>query len=160
MTVRGRRNDDLPPILAGRFTPAVSARVREFFFSVESMFESWLARRNSPHTQRAYREDVMAFVRFVGIARPEEAPDLLKTTVKEVQAFRAVLYEKTAAPKTINRRISSLSSFFKYMAAAAANFDSKKRFRHMLTFRDECLTRIWSLPSPSAASRTILARTT
>ena len=28
--------------------------------------------------------------------------------------------EKNAAPKTINRRISSVSSFFKYLAAAAA----------------------------------------
>ena len=35
-------------------------------------------------------------------------------------AFREHLVEKNAAPKTINRRISSLSSFYKYLAAAAA----------------------------------------
>ncbi len=120
VTVASRRNDELPPILAGRFTPAVSERVRQFFFSVESMFEAWLARRNSPHTQRAYREDVMAFVRFLEIDWPASAPDLLRATVKDVHAFRALLYEKQSAPKTINRRISSLSSFYKYMAAAAA----------------------------------------
>jgi len=37
-----------------------------------------------------------------------------------VLAFREQLVEKNAAPKTINRRISSLSSFYKYLAAAAA----------------------------------------
>ena len=34
--------------------------------------------------------------------------------------FRDHLQEKNAAPKTLNRRISSLSSFYKYLAAAAA----------------------------------------
>jgi site-specific recombinase XerD len=37
-----------------------------------------------------------------------------------VQAFRDRLKAAGAAPKTINRRISSLSSFYKYLAASAA----------------------------------------
>lgn len=41
-------------------------------------------------------------------------------SVKDVLAFREQLTEKNAAPKTINRRIASLSSFYKYLAAAAA----------------------------------------
>src|SRR5688572_6686607 len=53
----------LPPILTGTQTPAVRQRVEEFFSSLASIFESWVSRRQSKHTQRAYREDVMAFVK-------------------------------------------------------------------------------------------------
>lgn len=112
--------DILPPILAGRDTPAVRERVQHFFSSVASIFEAWVARRQSPHTQRAYREDVMAFVKFAGIEWPDQATALLSVSIKDVLAFREQLIEHDAAPKTINRRISSLSSFYKYLAAAAA----------------------------------------
>lgn len=110
----------LPPILAGNFNPTVKKRVEQFYFSVASIFESWVARRRSPHTQRAYRADVMSFVRFLEIEWPGESTSLLSAGVKDVQAFRDLLLEKNAAPKTINRRISSVSSFYKYLAAAAA----------------------------------------
>ena len=41
-------------------------------------------------------------------------------TVTDVLAFRDELVGRDAAPKTLNRRISSLSSFYKYLSAAAA----------------------------------------
>ena len=110
----------LPPILAGATTPAIRHRVEQFFFSVASIFEAWVTRRQSPHTQRAYREDVMAFVKFMGIAWPDQATALLSVSIKDVLAFRDFLLSQNAAPKTLNRRISSLSSFYKYLAAAAA----------------------------------------
>lgn len=84
------------------------------------MFHSWVARRQSPHTQRAYRNDVLAFVAFLQIRWPEEAASLLTASIADVQAFRDQLRARNAAPKTINRRISSLSSFYKYLAAAGA----------------------------------------
>jgi integrase/recombinase XerD len=108
-----------PPILAGADTPAVRNRVDEFFSSVASMFETWVWRSPSPHTRRAYREDVMAFVKFQAIAWPEQAARLLTVPVSDVVAFRDQLGARKA-PKTINRRISSLSSFYKYLASAAA----------------------------------------
>ena len=114
------RQGELPPILAGATTPAIRHRVEQFFFSVASIFESWVSRRQSPHTQRAYREDVMAFVKFMGITWPEQATSLLSVSIKDVLAFRDFLLSQNAAPKTLNRRISSLSSFYKYLAAAAA----------------------------------------
>lgn len=58
----------LPPILTGQFTPAVKHRVDRFYSSMAEIFEAWVTRRQSPHTQRAYREDVTTFVRFLGIA--------------------------------------------------------------------------------------------
>jgi len=50
---------ELPPILAGRHTAAVEAQVRSFYLSVGDIFERWVTRRSSKHTQRAYRQDVM-----------------------------------------------------------------------------------------------------
>src|ERR1022692_2956392 len=110
----------LPPILAGNLTPDIRRRAAEFFSSVASLFEAWVTRRKSAHTQRAYREDITSFVRFMGIAWSEEATALFSVSVKDVLAFREELLANNAAPKTINRRISSLSSFYKYLAAAAA----------------------------------------
>lgn len=115
-----RGSSTLPPILSGRDTPAVRQRVHEFFSSIASIFEAWVQRRNSPHTQRAYREDVMAFIKFIGLLWPDDSLQLLQVSVKDVQAFRDHLHEKNAASKTVNRRVSSLSSFYKYLAAAAA----------------------------------------
>ena len=117
---RKENQPGLPPILAGATTPAIRKRVEQFFFSVASIFESWVARRHSPHTQRAYREDVMSFAKFMEIAWPEQATALLSVSIKDVQAFRDQLIAQNAAPKTLNRRISSLSSFYKYLAGAAA----------------------------------------
>jgi integrase/recombinase XerC len=110
----------LPPILSGSSTPAVRKRVEQFYFSIASIFESWVQRRKSPHTQRAYREDVMSFVKFLGLAWPGQATSLLSVSIKDVQRFRDDLIGRNAAPKTLNRRISSVSSFYKYLGAAAA----------------------------------------
>ena len=120
-TQLARKNESgLPPILTGQATPAMRQRVFEFFSSVASIFESWVTRRQSAHTQRAYREDVMSFVKFMDIEWPDQATALFSVSVKDVLAFREQLVAKNAAPKTINRRISSISSFYKYLAAASA----------------------------------------
>src|SRR5438132_12289336 len=117
---QSRPENNLPPILAGAATPAIAKRVERFYSSVAEIFESWVNRRQSAHTRRAYREDVMAFVRFLRIRWPDQALKLFAVTIKDVQAFRDELVARDLAPKTLNRRISSLSSFYKYLAAAAA----------------------------------------
>jgi len=116
----------LPPVLLGSVTPENRQRVENFFFSVASIFEAWVNRRKSEHTRRAYRGDVMAFVQFMGSREPgswrwpEDSVELLSASILDVQAFKDKMVEDSAAPKTINRRISSLSSFYKFLAAAAA----------------------------------------
>ena len=62
---------ELPPILTGNTPGRVEERVEQFFLSVAQIFEAWVARRSSKHTQRAYRQDVMAFIAFRKIAWPE-----------------------------------------------------------------------------------------
>lgn len=112
---------DILPILHGQMTPETQERVRQFVFAVAAIYESWLGRRASPHTRRAYDQDVMHFVRgFLKLDWPDRAAELLKVSVQTVQQYRDRLKSENAAPKTINRRISSLSSFYKYLGAAAA----------------------------------------
>lgn len=110
----------LPPVLLGSVTPENRQRVEDFFFSVASIFEAWVNRRKSEHTRRAYRGDVMAFVQFMGWKWPKDSIELLSASILDVQAFKNRMVEEAAAPKTINRRISSLSSFYKFLAGAAA----------------------------------------
>jgi site-specific recombinase XerC len=110
----------LPPVISGTHTPEVERRVESFFCSVASIFEAWINRRKSNHTRRAYRGDVMAFVEFCGWAWPDDAPQLLRTSILGVQGFKDAMAKHGWAPKTINRRISSLSSFYKFLSGAAA----------------------------------------
>jgi site-specific recombinase XerD len=107
-------------VLSGANTPEVERRVENFFHSVAAIFEAWVNRRKSDHTRRAYRGDVMAFVEFCGLAWPHDSAKLLRVSILDVQAFREDMLERRAAPKTINRRISSLSSFYKFLSGAAA----------------------------------------
>lgn len=113
-------HQSLPPILHGQATPQVEEQVRRFVFSVPAIYESWLRRRTSPHTRRSYAQDVMAFVGYLRLGWPEDAAKLLQVSVSTVQGYRDWLVANEAAPKTINRRISSLSGFYKYLAASAA----------------------------------------
>jgi integrase family protein with SAM-like domain len=110
----------LPPVLDGSMTPAVAGRVGDFYASVATIFEAWVNRRKSEHTRRAYRGDVMAFVEFMGWRWPDDAANLLRSSLLDVQAFKASIGNHGGAGKTINRRISSLSSFYKFLAGAAA----------------------------------------
>jgi hypothetical protein len=62
---------------------------------------------------RVYRRDILGFVEFLGIDWPAEAFRLLQASVADVQAWRDAMLVDTRAPKTLNCRISSLSSFYK-----------------------------------------------
>lgn len=112
--------DSLPLVFLSWSSAEPTERIENFCRCLDGIFETWVNRCNSPHTRRAYREDVMAFTVFIGVAWPQNAQQILKATVFDVQAFRDDLVKKGAAPKTLNRRISSLAGFFKYLGAAAA----------------------------------------
>jgi integrase/recombinase XerC len=112
---------DTPPILVGRHTATVEKQVRSFYLSVAEMFERWVSRSDSVHTQRAYRQDVMKFVSFMGLQWPDDASILLRVRVADVQDYRESLNGEGAAPKSIIRRLSSLSGFYKFMREIAAD---------------------------------------
>ena len=56
---------------------------------------------------------MLSFVEFLGIRWPEDAEQLLRASVADVQRWRDAMRDESKAPKTLNRRISSLSSFYK-----------------------------------------------
>ena len=112
----------LPPVLAGHGSPAVARKVESFYRSVASMFEAWVERSENYHTQRCYRRDVLSFIEFLGIDWPRDSHELLRTSVKDVRDWRTFMAEEQEfAPKTLNRRISSLSGFFQFMRETAAD---------------------------------------
>jgi len=111
----------LPRILPDHDTPVVQERVRSFYGSVAAMLEAWITRSENPNTQRSYRAAVMGFIGFMGIRWPDEAWQLLATTVADVRAWREHMdQDLDQAPKTLNHRISALSGFFEFAREAAA----------------------------------------
>lgn len=61
----------------------------------------------------------MAFAEFRRLVWPRDAAELLRISVLNVQAFKDHMGKHGGAPKTINRRISSLSSFYKFLSGTA-----------------------------------------
>lgn len=109
-----------PPILAGQHTLEIEAKVERFYLSIAEILERWITRRQSQHTQRAYRQDIESLFSFLGMRWTQDSAQILQLTVADVQQWRDWLIEQGKAPKTINRRVSSVSSLFRYMQAAAA----------------------------------------
>lgn len=100
--------------------PGMPAQVADFASAVAAMLEAWVHRSSSGHTRRAYRQDVMAFVRFLELDWPQDAGALLSVSVQDVLSYRDHMIALAAAPKSINRRISALSGFYQYISASAA----------------------------------------
>src|ERR687898_394178 len=93
-----RAEPGLPPVLLGRATPAVERQVGGFYASVAGVFGRGVARRDSKHTRRAYRQDVMAFVAALGMRWPDDAMRLFTISVADVQAFRDRMIADARAP--------------------------------------------------------------
>ena len=100
----------LPPILTGAETAAVQERVEAFYFAVAAMYEAWVSRRKSPHTQRAYRQDIMSFVRFLEMDWPKEANELLAISVSDVQGWRDQMAAQGVVPRPGSRMTAWSSS--------------------------------------------------
>ncbi len=74
--------------------------------------EVWLAGQRSPHTRRAYKQDVAHFVRTMGI---KSGDDLRKVSRAAIVAWQNVMEEQKEKPRTIRRRLSALSSLFAHL---------------------------------------------
>jgi hypothetical protein len=68
--------NDLPAILAGHATPDVEQGLDRFYCSLPEILEAFLSRCQSPHTRRAYRQDLKSFFEFAGITWTEETAKL------------------------------------------------------------------------------------
>ncbi len=69
-------------------------------------------KRYSNHTYRSYRTDLLQFQRFChskGLSGPEEASHKL------IRTWVVMLMDEGRSAKTVNRKISSLKSFYKFL---------------------------------------------
>ncbi|MEQ1798412.1 MAG: tyrosine-type recombinase/integrase [Lacibacter sp.] len=69
-------------------------------------------KRYSPHTIRSYQDDLTFFFEYLAAEYAELSIKDIKSTF--IRSWLAKQKEKGASAKTINRRISTLKSFFKY----------------------------------------------
>ncbi len=69
-------------------------------------------KRYSPHTIRSYQDDLTFFFEYLSAEYAELSIRDIKPTF--IRSWLAKQKEKGASAKTINRRISTLKSFFKY----------------------------------------------
>lgn len=69
-------------------------------------------KRYSQHTVIAYRNDLEQFFTF--LASQYDSPPLANITAVFVRSWLAEMRNDTITPKSLNRKISSLKSFFKY----------------------------------------------
>ncbi len=70
-------------------------------------------KRYSPHTIVSYQNDLLQF--FVYVSDQFDKPSVEKITASFVRSWLAELKEEKISSKTINRKISSLKTFFKYL---------------------------------------------
>ena len=72
-----------------------------------------LQKRFSPLTGRSYECDLRQFFEYT---QEESGPlDLADITFRHIRSFSASLIEKGNSPVTVNRKLSALKSFFKYL---------------------------------------------
>ncbi len=79
---------------------------------LDSFCQSLSAERNaSPQTMRAYRSDVSAFLDWC----EREGVDVLCATHREVRRFLAYLDQASYSRRTVNRRLSAVKSFYRWL---------------------------------------------
>jgi len=60
----------------------------------------------------------MVLIKFLGLVWPADALQLFSVAVSDVQAWWDWMIESRYAPNTLNRRVSSVLSLYKYLQAA------------------------------------------
>ncbi len=72
----------------------------------------WLEGQQSPQTRRAYRADVVHFMRTLGITKTDQ---LRQVDRRAIVAWRRSMESDGAKPRSVRRRLSALSSLFSHL---------------------------------------------
>lgn len=72
-------------------------------------------KRYSPHTLKSYHADLLQFEQFLGSSEAE--PEILKAKTLNVKNFMVELLQQGLLESAINRKLSSLKSFYKFLHA-------------------------------------------
>src|SRR5712675_1591331 len=70
-------------------------------------------KRYSPHTIRSYQDDLIQFFDYLELQFGKVLPGEISHNY--IRSWLASMKEKSITSKTINRKISTLKSFFKYL---------------------------------------------
>src|SRR5262245_37066825 len=65
----------MPATLLRHQAPGLAGRIQNVYTSMSTRFEDSVDRRHSPHTRRAYREDIIAFDEFMMIDWPQDSAE-------------------------------------------------------------------------------------
>ena len=72
----------------------------------------WFASIESPHTRRAYQQDILEFMNFTSITTPE----VFRTVNRaHILAWRKVLETRGLSGATVRRKLAALASLFEYL---------------------------------------------
>jgi integrase/recombinase XerC len=83
------------------------------FFMLNSFIDFLMAeKRFSEHTCIAYRKDLEQFLDFTGISEEDE---LVEVSARVVRGWMVYLIEKGLTSQTVNRKLSSLRTYFKWL---------------------------------------------
>jgi site-specific recombinase XerD len=113
-------HESLPPAMLAEHSRRTQERIENFYRSMHELLDRWIERSPSENTRKSYRRDIECFIDYMEWEWPEESWKVLTTTIKDVLAWRDLMMDEEAAQKTINRRVSSLSGFFRFVAACAS----------------------------------------
>jgi integrase/recombinase XerC len=72
-----------------------------------------LEKKYSPHTVIAYKNDLITFKSFLVDQYDQE--DLLEVHYSQIRSWIVSLVEKEISNRTVNRKVSSLKSYYKYL---------------------------------------------
>lgn len=99
-----------PSAVYGLFLMTSSAQhwIERFLFQLRT------ERQLSPHTASAYQHDLSEFVAYCVKQDLHEWPDV---DHQHIRAFAAAEHRRGISPRSIQRRLSSLRSFFKFLIA-------------------------------------------
>ena len=83
------------------------------FFMIESFLEYLESeKRYSEHTIKAYQKDLKSFYDYIKSTLKKEISEVTK---KEIRNYMVFLSEQGKSPQTINREISALKTYFKFL---------------------------------------------
>jgi len=86
-----------------------------YFFAVKDRFIQYIKneKRYADHTIKAYREDLTQFQEYLertyDVEQPENADHFM------IRSWLASLFDRSLSTKTVNRKITTLRSFYKYL---------------------------------------------
>ncbi len=89
-----------------------------------NLVAAWLATHRSDNTRDAYERDLAAFARWCD----DRGMDPLRASPEDLDCYRDACLAAGASPSTVTRRLSGVSSFFRYATAAGSIGDNPADF--------------------------------